>query len=245
MAGRTGTMREVSRMLLAAHAKDEGHWTHDHTEQSLSKRLADFLGRGARRAPRWSEIEELFAAYLPQAQREPLLALAAGAFVQAYGHPPHGYTGPVERPGWVRAPVVNADTIRTAIHRATRLITVGHPGDTTATATSGEANKPASATWSEERSKLKEISAISNRAFMELLRQLEDKETLLRCAVTKAQRSEAARDLHRQMTSSMEGSLLWEMAEDAQAKEHPALSREQVRNLMYEQLRQLADDQLA
>lgn len=232
VAGRTGTMREVSRKLLAAHAEDIAHWTHGHDEKSLSKRLADFLGRGARRTPNWTEIVDLFHAYLPPDRCALMLAVAAGAYRQAHGVLPPGYTGPVESPNW--GAVVTADTIRTTISRALRAAS--------APVTTGEA---APLDWPEERSNLKEINKISSYAFMEVIRRLEDTQALLRGANTKAQRSEAARDLHRRMTLGTEGSVLWEMAEDALAKEHPDLPRDEVRNLMYDQLRQLADDQFA
>ncbi|QFU90184.1 hypothetical protein YIM_25040 [Amycolatopsis sp. YIM 10] len=232
VAGRTGTLREISRKLLAEHAGDAAHWTHGRDEKTVSKRLADCLGRGARRPPNWTEIADLFRAYLPPDQCAPLLAVAAGVYFQAHGCPPPGYTGPIERPGWAAKQVVTADTIRTTIIRTLRQAPA---------ATSG----PAPMSWAEERSKLKETNRISSYAFMEVIGRLEDMQELLRGANTKAQRSEAARDLHRRMTLGTEASLLWEMAEDALSKEHPELSREEVRNLMYEHLRQLADDQLA
>ncbi|AXB44791.1 hypothetical protein A4R43_21700 [Amycolatopsis albispora] len=245
VTGSIGTMREVSRKLLAAHADDPWHWTYGYSEQDVSKRLADRLGRSARRTPTWPEIEELYAAHLPEAQRGPLLALTAGMFIHAHGKLPKEYTGPVTQPHWATEPVVDADTIRTTIAEVIASTEPLVQAEDAVTSGPREAPSVPSPARSPEESKLWDALAIANRGFLKLQRRFNDLQSELRVAQARAEHSEAARDLHRQMTAGLEGNDLWAMAEQALAQLHPELTRAEVKNLMYERLRRPAGNQLA
>lgn len=99
--------------LVLAYGGREGHWAFGKEVADLQKGCASFLGRGARRAPRWPEIVDLFAAGVSDRNRARILAFAAGLHCRAAGvERPAGYAGPIAYPIWVDSPRVYATQIR-------------------------------------------------------------------------------------------------------------------------------------
>ncbi|MFD2415209.1 hypothetical protein [Amycolatopsis pigmentata] len=117
MADEDGCLSATYGALLAAHAHDPEHWTHDHTLKSLQKRASRYVGRGAEHLPGWDKVVDVLRVVIPEPHFTAVLAEAAGLYSRAIDadKPAPDYSGEIRLPVWADAPAVSIEDIRTGL----------------------------------------------------------------------------------------------------------------------------------
>ncbi|WP_436493922.1 hypothetical protein [Actinokineospora sp. HUAS TT18] len=99
------------------------HWAHGSDLADLQRKCSKFLGRGARRRPRWEEIRDVLEVGVSAENRPVITALAAGLYCRAstLRTPGSGYTGDIRLPSWIDEQVVSRQRIHDSLVAVTAL----------------------------------------------------------------------------------------------------------------------------
>jgi hypothetical protein len=110
-------LTEAYRAVAERYGHRPGHWAHGSDLGDLQKKCSKFLGRGARRRPRWEEIVDVLAVAVSEENRPVITALAAGLYCRAatLRSPGGGYTGEIRLPSWIDEPIVTRGRIHDSL----------------------------------------------------------------------------------------------------------------------------------
>ncbi|CRK61729.1 hypothetical protein [Alloactinosynnema sp. L-07] len=119
------SLSESYRAVAEEYGHLPGHWAYGSDLGDLQKKCSKFLGRGARRRPRWEEIRDVLAVAVSDGNRPVITAMAAGLYCRAatLRSPGSGYTGVIRLPSWIDDPEVS----RGQIHDSVGAVTVSRP----------------------------------------------------------------------------------------------------------------------